>query len=145
MSRRGRRSARNRAARSAIVIDHDDNGEPRANGGGGCGGATFIIAIAIILTGAYFLLGNFGIWDAIPLRWAHIWPSALIALGLWQIVRSRGPDKGGIALIAVGGFFILNAAGVIPAGIWGYVWPLVLIAVGVALIAPFVIKRWLRR
>ena len=62
-----------------------------------------------------------------------------------QIVRARGPDKGGIALMAVGGFFILNALGAIPAGIWGYVWPIVLIAVGVALIAPFFIKKWLRR
>ena len=145
MSRRRRRAARERAeseraARIPTVIDHD----PRAHPHSGCVGVV-VIATAVIATGAYFLLGNFGVWDRIPLRWAHIWPFILIALGAWLIFRLRAPNKVAIAFIAVGVFFFLSALGVIPGGIWGYIWPVVLIAVGVALLAPFAISRWRRR
>ena len=141
MSRRRRRRAeRNRTDQSAVVIDHDPHAHPHS----GCAGVV-IVATAVIVTGAYFLLGNFGVWDRIPLRWAHIWPFIPIALGAWLIFRLRAPNKVAIAIIAVGVFFFLNALGVIPGGIWGYIWPIALIAVGVALLAPFVIRRWLRR
>ena len=138
--RRGR-PPRSRGVRRVEVIAPDDD-ESRGSGVGGCGGAAFIGAIAIIIVGAYFLLQNFGVWETIPLRWGYLWPSALIALGLWLMIRSRRIDKVGIALITVGGFFLLNALGAIPGGIWGYAWPVVLIAVGLAIILPrFIIKR----
>ena len=143
MSRRSRRghSPRSGRVRGVEVIAPDDD-EFRGSGVGGCGGAAFIGAIAIIIVGAYFLLQNFGVWETVPLRWGYLWPSALIALGLWLTIRSRRIDKGGIALITVGGFFLLNTLGIIPGGIWGYAWPIVLIAVGLAIIVPrFIIKR----
>ena len=142
MSRRRRRSERNRnrTVQTPTVIDHDPHAHPHS----GCVGVV-VIATAVIVTGAYFLLGNFGVWDRIPLRWAHIWPFILIALGGWLLFRLRSPNKVAIAIIAVGVYFFLNALGVIPGGIWGYIWPVVLIAVGVALLAPFVIQRWRRR
>ena len=142
MSRRRRRSERNRDRTVQIptVIDHD----PHAHHHSGCVGVV-VVATAVIATGAYFLLGNFGVWDRIPLRWAHIWPFILMALGGWLLFRLRAPNKIAIAIIAVGVFFFLSALGVIPGGIWGYIWPVVLIAVGVALLAPFAIRMWRRR
>ena len=138
--RRGR-PPRSQRVRGVEIIAPDDD-ESRGSGVGGCGGAAFIGAIAIIIVGAYFLLQNFGVWETIPLRWGYLWPSALIALGLWLMIRARRLDKGGIALIIVGGFFLLNALGAIPGGIWGYAWPVVLIIIGLAIIAPrFIIKR----
>ena len=138
--RRGR-PPRSQRVRGVEIIAPDDD-ESRGSGVGGCGGAAFIGAIAIIMVGAYFLLQNFGVWETIPLRWGYLWPSALTALGLWLMIRSRRIDKVGIALIIVGGFFLLNALGVIPGGIWGYAWPVVLIVIGLAIIVPrFIIKR----
>ena len=140
--RRRRRSARSRSRRARIgeIITPDDDDFQKS--GGGCGGAALIGAIAIILAGAYFLLDNFGVWETIPLRWGYLWPSALIALGLWIMIRSRRLDRGGIALVIVGGFFLLNALGAIPGGLWGYAWPIVLIVIGLAIIVPrFIMKR----
>ena len=140
MSRRGRPArSRSRRARVGEVITLDDEFRKR---GIGCGGAASIGAIAIIIVGAYFLLENFGVWETIPLRWGYVWPSALTALGLWMMIRSRRLDKGGIALIIVGGFFLLNALGAIPGEAWGYAWPIVLIVIGLAIIAPrFIMRR----
>ena len=141
MSRR-RRPARSRSRRARVgevITLGDDEFRKR---GGGCGGAAFIGAIAIIIVGAYFLLDNFGVWETIPLRWGYVWPSALIALGMWMIIRSRRLDRGGIALVIVGGFFLLNALGLIPGELWGYAWPIVLIVIGIAIIAPrFIMRR----
>ena len=140
--RRRRRPWRSRGRRVRIgeIIAPDDDDFQKS--GGGCGGAALIGAIAIILVGAYFLLDNFGVWETIPLRWGYLWPSALIALGLWMMIRSRRPDKGGIALVIVGGFFLLNATGVIPGELWGYAWPIVLIIIGLAIILPrFIMRR----
>ena len=141
MRRRGRPArSRSRRARVGEVITLDDDGFRR--NGGGCGGVAFIGAIAIIIVGAYFLLENFGVWETIPLRWGYVWPSALIALGLWMVIRSRRLDKGGIALVIVGAFFLLNALGAIPGEVWGYAWPIVLIIIGLAIILPrFIMRR----
>ena len=62
-----------------------------------------------------------------------------------MMIRSRRPDKGGIALVTVGAFFLLNALGIIPGGLWGYAWPIVLIIIGLAIILPRFIVRWRRR
>ena len=144
MSRRRNRRERppgSQRVRGVEIIAPDDD-ESMGKGVGGCGGAAFIGAIAIIIVGAYFLLQNFGVWETVPLRWGYVWTSALMALGLWLIIRSRRLDKGGIALIIVGGFFLLNALGIIPSGIWGYAWPVVLIVIGLAIIVPrFIVKR----
>lgn len=143
MSRRWRRPRRSRRVRSVEVITPVDD-DFRRSGVGGCGGAALIGAIAIITVGAYFLLDRFGVWETIPLRWGYVWPSALIALGLWMMIRSRRPHKGGIALVIVGGVFLLNALGIIPGELWGYAWPIVLIVIGLAIIAPRFIIKWRR-
>ena len=141
MSRRGHPSrSRSRRARVGEIITLDDDGFRKR--GIGCGSAASIGAIAIIIVGAYFLLENFGVWETIPLRWGYVWPSALTALGLWMMIRSRRLDKGGIALVIVGGFFLLNALGAIPGEAWGYAWPIVLIVIGLAIIVPrFIMRR----
>lgn len=143
MSRRARRERHSgRRVRGVEVIPPDDDDIRRR--ARSCGGAAFIGAIAIIIVGAYFLLDRFGVWQTIPLRWGYVWTSALIALGLWIMISSRRPRKSGIALVIVGGVFLLNALGIIPGELWGYAWPIVLIIVGVAIILPRFIVRWRR-
>lgn len=40
----------------------------------------------------------------------------------------------GVFLIVLGGLFLLENMGLLPAGVWGVFWPLVLIALGLKLI-----------
>lgn len=40
----------------------------------------------------------------------------------------------GVFLIVLGGLFLLENMGLLPAGVWGVFWPLVLIALGLRLV-----------
>lgn len=91
-----------------------------------------VVALAVLL-----LLDNAGLFDfGVVARW---WPVLLIVPGLLQFVWSRGAASRlvGAALAAVGG--LLLYASVQPEAmsmreVWGYVWPSLLLVVGVALL-----------
>ena len=100
-----------------------------------CDSNTLFPAIMIMTVGAIFLLSNLGL-----LRFHDIWrmwPVILIVVGLVNL-----PKAGSSALVplVVGVIFLVSNLG-IPFLRIGTLWPLILIAVGVALVARPIGKR----
>lgn len=94
------------------------------------------IVIGAILAGigVILLLQNLGIpfadnlWD--------FWPVILIVVGGSRLVSAwdtGGRIFGGIVMF-VGGVFLLRNFGLLPGNIWNYFWPVMLIAIGLALL-----------
>lgn len=50
--------------------------------------------LILVIVGALLLMGNLDLFDwgfLKFLRWRYLWPSALIAIGLWMLVRASRP------------------------------------------------------
>jgi predicted membrane protein len=85
--------------------------------------------------GVLLLLQNLGILSIDEL-WDY-WPVILIVFGGSRLVSSwdAGGRIFGAILLAVGGIFLLRNFGLLHANVWAYFWPVVLIAIGLALLA----------
>ena len=89
--------------------------------------------VILIALGVIFLLGNMGV---VPIEIGTYWPVILIAIGAWRLLASRGRRLGfPIALIVVGGVFLVLNLEVLPFGALGSAWPVLLIAIGVIIAA----------
>jgi predicted membrane protein len=104
-----------------------------------------ILGLLVIGMGMLFLADNLGWWDV--RQTLQFWPVVFIAVGVLKLVDSRGGNGflvGG-AMIAVGAVMILNRMGVIHVS-WRMAWPLLLIALGAAvLLRAFTGRRLLGR
>ncbi len=85
----------------------------------------------LILLGILFALDNFGILDAGTI-WDY-WPLILIGFGLSKILRWGEQRVGGIVLIAIGSFFLLQTLH-IGWFRFRHLWPFLLLLVGGTLI-----------
>lgn len=96
-------------------------------------GPGVLIGVWITLLGVIFLLDQLGIVSA-HVSFHFVWPGILIVLGLWGVL-STNPSKrfwGAVALTA-GAFSLSDALGFARLGL-GSLWPLILIALGVAML-----------
>jgi len=94
----------------------------------------WVPGLVLIAVGAIFFLDNLHIFRIHDLL--SYWPVILVAAGLFQIIdcgTTMGKIGGGI-LAAVGGVFLARNLGYLPIG-WGEMWPLILVAVGVLMLA----------
>ncbi|MCU1339301.1 MAG: putative transrane protein [Bryobacterales bacterium] len=102
-------------------------GGPNALGG-------MIIGIGIIAVGVLFLLRNVGIlyFDDI---WRY-WPVILIVVGISRLANPHSASSviRGLIIGGIGAIFLLRNLGYIYGNIWEYVWPAVLIAVGLSIL-----------
>ena len=102
-------------------------GGPNATGG-------MIIGLAIIAVGILFLLRNVGIlyFDEI---WQY-WPVILIVVGISKIANTDSASSvtRGLIIGGIGTVFLLRNLGYIYGNIWQYVWPAVLIGVGLMIL-----------
>ena len=91
-------------------------------------------AVVIIAVGALSLLGNLGILHDTEI-WDY-WPVILIVQGVLILANSRGSilSVPGIILTVIGSAFLLRNLGYLPVNYWNYLWPVLLILVGVALL-----------
>lgn len=107
--------------------------EQRHYSGSNTGGMIF--ALLIIAAGVMFLLRNLGIFYFESI-W-EFWPVILIAIGVSKLTSSSHPSSviPGLILAGIGTVFLLQNLGYIYGDIWRYLWPGVLIAVGVMLLA----------
>jgi hypothetical protein len=99
-----------------------------------------VFGVILIGLGAIFLLHNFGIVDAgRPGDW---WPVVLIGFGLSSLVapKEAGDAASGVAVIALGAFFLLRNFDVID---WRFqdIWPAFLVLAGISLIARSIAER----
>lgn len=102
----------------------------RYHGHGGLVGGVILAGIGVVL-----LLQNLGIPYFEDLE--RYWPVILIVVGIAQAARSVGMGGkvwGGAVFIA-GVIFLLNNLGVIHGNVWRFLWPGILIMVGLAMLA----------
>ena len=95
--------------------------------------ARTIFGILLLAVGGGLLLDRAGFWDfgAILATW---WPLALILIAAVQIVFRTAPLIGSLIVLVVGLVFQAITLDLLPSNIWAYLWPFVLIAVGVWLV-----------
>jgi predicted membrane protein len=99
-----------------------------------------IIGLFVIGVGMLFLLDNLG-WLDLDLR-IHIFPTILIGAGILKVLQTRtqsGVVVGG-GLILAGCLFMLKAMGYLDID-WRTLWPLFMIAAGVAVVVKSNINR----
>ena len=103
-----------------------------------CGGPNttggMIIGLCVIAVGVLFLLRNAGIlyFDDI---WQY-WPVVLIVIGLSKISNTHSASSvtSGLIIGGIGTVFLLRNLGYIYGNIWQYLWPGILIAVGLSIL-----------
>lgn len=88
------------------------------------------LGVLIILIGLVLLLNNLG---SIPdsMWWLPRWYTLVAAVGVYNLFT--GNRSSGIALLLVGGFFLLQALDIINFS-WNYVWPALIILIGFSFI-----------
>lgn len=86
--------------------------------------------LILIAVGTLFLLGHMGLVDTGRL-W-KFWPLIIVVVGLLKFFKERS-QVGGAITIVIGGLLQLNQLGYLQLS-WGSVWPLILIAAGIAMI-----------
>lgn len=99
------------------------------HGSGGIFVGVFLAAIGVAL-----LLQNLGIVFIDDL-WRY-WPVILIALGFSKVVSACGFSGrvwGGMVAL-IGTIFLLDNLGYLPGRVWNYIWPVILITVGVGML-----------
>lgn len=109
-----------------------------ARRGNACGGpnaaAGMIIGLGVIAVGVLFLLRNVGIvyFDDI---WQY-WPVILIMVGVSKLANPYSACNvvWGLTIGGVGAIFLLRNLGYIYGDVWQYLWPAILIAVGLSIL-----------
>ncbi len=92
------------------------------------------IGFILILLGILFLLSSYEIVDLgrILSRW---WPVILIIIGLHKMVTSGSSRYGaGFFLFIIGIFFLLIELGLFSWSVFRYIWPIIIILIGIKLI-----------
>jgi hypothetical protein len=109
-----------------------------ARRGNACGGPNatsgMIIGLAVIAVGVLFLLRNVGVlyFDDI---WQY-WPVILIVVGISKLANTHSASQvtSGLIIGGIGTVFLLRNLGYIYGDIWQYLWPGILIAVGLSIL-----------
>jgi len=96
------------------------------------------LGLAVITVGVLFLLREMTVLPDISL-WTLLW----LGLGGWLLVGTLAGNRRGwfwpLTLLAIGGFQLARDLGYLPQGF--DIWPVVVIAIGLALVAEAVTHR----
>jgi hypothetical protein len=96
-------------------------------------GGPIVFGGALVILGGGFLLHRLGLLPEGMSPW-QVWPAMLIWAGLVHLIRwRRGEQLWGLALLGFGSVFLANTLGCIPWD-WGYVWPVLLILLGLGIV-----------
>jgi LiaF transmembrane domain len=121
------RTERHRERMERRQARRDAYGGPNPAGG-------MIIGLAIIAVGVLFLLRNVGIlyFDDI----GQYWPVILIVIGFSKLANTHSASSvtGGLIIGGIGTLFLLRNLGYIYGDIGQYIWPGILIAVGLMIL-----------
>lgn len=92
-----------------------------------------LLGIVLVALGGLFLLDQAGRLDAggVIGNW---WPLIIIALGAGQLIEQRRAALGPSIVVGVGVLLLLGELELLPRDVWRYVWPVLLILVGLALV-----------
>jgi hypothetical protein len=108
--------------------------ERRAAGFGPHPMGGMVFGLAMIAGGVLFLLRNAGLVDFRSI-W-QFWPLFPLFMGLTRLIQPRGRHDmtSGAFLTAVGGFWLLWTLRIFRSDVWNWIWPFVLIALGVMML-----------
>jgi len=129
---------RNRERMERHRLRMEQRQERWARRGNACGGTNatggMIIGLAVIAVGVLFLLRNVGIVYFDDL-W-QFWPVILIVVGLSKLSNPHSASNvvSAIILGGIGTVFLLRNLGYIYGDVWSYIWPGILIAVGLSIL-----------
>lgn len=92
-----------------------------------------IVGLAVVVLGLLFLIDNLG-WIDLDVR-RLVWPAILLIAGVLKLsqTRSQSGNVLGVVLVAIGSVGVLRGIGFIDFE-WRDIWPLVLIAAGIAIV-----------
>jgi predicted membrane protein len=108
---------------------HDRMRDPQANVGGLNARTRILPGLILVIIGTLILLDHMGIIAVHD--WWKFWPVILIVVGLQRLLDSCNRAMG-VLLMVVGGLFLLSSLGYLHLSAADF-WPIVLIAIGVAL------------
>ena len=93
-----------------------------------------VFGVLLIAVGLGLVLDRTGQWDfgAVLSMW---WPLILILIAGVQLATRSAPPVASLLLLGVGVVFQSRQLGWLPSDIWSYIWPLLLVVIGVWLIA----------
>ena len=92
-----------------------------------------IAGIVLITVGVLFLLDQTGQIDAGNLI-ADWWPLGIVAVGLGQLAERPRSPVGALIVTGFGLILLLTQLDLISDDVWSYVWPVLLVAVGLLII-----------
>lgn len=95
-----------------------------------------LLGLVVLSLGVLFLLDGLDVLDAGQVidDW---WPAAIVALGALQLLERPRPVLSASLLMAAGGVLLLFTTGAVDESAWDVVWPLALVAGGLA-----ILSRW---
>jgi predicted membrane protein len=95
-----------------------------------------LLGLVVVTVGILFLLDSAGVLDAgrAVNRW---WPLLIIAAGVFTLAERPPSMLRGSLLAGIGAVLLLFTTDVLEENAWGYVWPAILILVGLAIVV-----RW---
>jgi len=105
-----------------------------------------VLGLFVVVVGVLFLMRELGIYHSDEIY--QYWPLILIAIGLTQILNwgrvgeycgsgwcgTSGGYVFSVALVGLGVWLLLNNMGIVDVEPWVFVWPLILILVGLSLV-----------
>lgn len=96
--------------------------------------ARFVIGLAIICLGALFLFDSLGLIESRDVL-RHVWPLIFVVLGVSMLQKrtDRGRRTGWV-FIVVGTWIFISKIGLLHFSFWGFLFPILLLAVGGALV-----------
>jgi predicted membrane protein len=92
-----------------------------------------LVGAVLVALGVVFLLDQLHVVDAGRLIGAY-WPAAIVAAGVLQLVIARRAFAGGLITIVIGLVLLAATLDLLGPNVWRVFWPLVLIAVGLAIL-----------
>lgn len=90
--------------------------------------------LTFILSGTLLVLDRTGVAEAGDLAW-DLWPLLIVALGVNLYFTDQTTRTGGLIIIGIGVFLLILNVDVLPGSTWDWLWPAVLIGIGIWIIS----------
>ena len=100
----------------------------------------FYLGIIFILIGFSVVFKQLGLWDLSNFIWTW-WPLLLIGAGILQLSKKPISKTSGITLFILGTLFQLRELNIINVSLVTFIWPAIIIAIGVSLLLPRSLKK----
>jgi len=100
----------------------------------------FYLGIIFILIGFSVVFKQLGLWDLSNFIWTW-WPLLLIGAGILQLSKKPISKTSGITLFVLGTLFQLRELNIINVSLVKFIWPAIIIAIGVSLLLPRSFKK----